>query len=196
MPYQVTTPPASEPVTLAEAKTWLKRDDTTADDTLISDLIGAARAYCERETGRALLTQTVTEYFDGWPSCCTLELALAPVASVTSVGYVADGETSMTYTTWATTEYNTDLVSQPARIVKKENIDYPDLECVPNSVKVIYVAGSTSASADALKEIRVAMRLLLAKWYENREDMQENETNNPRVRSVDVLLRRNRVINF
>jgi uncharacterized phiE125 gp8 family phage protein len=196
MPYQVTTPPASEPVTLAEAKTWLKRDDTTADDTLISDLIGAARAYCERETGRALLTQTVTEYFDGWPACCTLELALAPVASITSVGYVADGETSMTYTTWATTEYNTDLVSQPARIVKKENIDYPDLECVPNSVKVIYVAGSTSASADALKEIRLAMRLLLAKWYENREDMQENETNNPRVRSVDVLLRRNRVINF
>jgi uncharacterized phiE125 gp8 family phage protein len=196
MPYQVTTPPASEPVTLAEAKTWLKRDDTTADDTLISDLIGAARAYCERETGRALLTQTVTEYFDGWPACCTLELALAPVASVASVSYVADGVTDMTYTTWASSNYYTDTVSQPGRIVKKENVDYPDLECVPNSVKVVYVAGSTLATVDALKEIRLAMRLLLAKWYENREDMQENETNNPRVRSVDVLLRRNKVTYF
>ena len=56
MSLQLITPPAIEPVTLAEAKAHLKVD-TTDDDTLITSLIAAARARAEWHTRRAFITQ-------------------------------------------------------------------------------------------------------------------------------------------
>ena len=41
MPLQLTMPPATEPVTLQQAKTWLKVE-TDDEDTLIASLIPAA----------------------------------------------------------------------------------------------------------------------------------------------------------
>ena len=46
MAYSVVTPAASEPITLTEAKNFL-RVDGTDDDTLITALISAAREMCE-----------------------------------------------------------------------------------------------------------------------------------------------------
>ena len=45
----VVTAPSATPITLAEAKTFL-RIDTSDDDTLINTLIGAARDYFEEYT--------------------------------------------------------------------------------------------------------------------------------------------------
>ena len=53
----ILVPPAVEPVTLAEAKTWLKIDDND-DDLLIAGLISSARLTVEALTGLLLLTQT------------------------------------------------------------------------------------------------------------------------------------------
>ena len=46
-------PPAAEPVTLAEARSWL-RVDTTDEDGAIASLISAAREIVEMTTRRAL----------------------------------------------------------------------------------------------------------------------------------------------
>ena len=51
-----TTAPAQEPLSLEEAKTYL-RLSTNHEDALVTTLIGAARGYVEGITGRALLTQ-------------------------------------------------------------------------------------------------------------------------------------------
>lgn len=56
--YKVTVPPTTEPVSLQEAKDWL-RVDWTADDALLSTLISRARSLCEGVTHRALATQTI-----------------------------------------------------------------------------------------------------------------------------------------
>ena len=63
--------PASEPVSLAEAKLFLRveHDD---DDDLIAALIAAARVQVEAQTRRALITQTWRLVRDVWPAggCC------------------------------------------------------------------------------------------------------------------------------
>ena len=51
------TPPANEPVTLEEAKAWLKIE-TADEDTLLLRLIATARQMVEHYTSRAVLEQT------------------------------------------------------------------------------------------------------------------------------------------
>lgn len=52
-----------EPITLSEAKSWLKMDGITADDTLITSLITQIRELAEEVSGRALVVKTI-EYFE------------------------------------------------------------------------------------------------------------------------------------
>ena len=66
MAIDIVTPAASEPITLTEAKNFL-RVDHSDDDTLISALITASRQMCEEYTRRILVTTTVDEYFDKFP---------------------------------------------------------------------------------------------------------------------------------
>lgn len=67
--FVVTTPPAAEPITLAEARLQLKADDSvTTDDTLISALIQAAREHVEKVCERALMPQTWRVSFDTFPA--------------------------------------------------------------------------------------------------------------------------------
>lgn len=57
MRVALVTPPAEEPVTLAEAKLWMKVDGGD-EDALISSLITTARMTAEEYTRRAFVTQT------------------------------------------------------------------------------------------------------------------------------------------
>ena len=50
------TGPATEPLTLAEAKSWLRVDGTT-EDGLIQSLITSARLAVEAATNRLLIAQ-------------------------------------------------------------------------------------------------------------------------------------------
>ena len=65
---QVTTAPAVEPVSTADAKTHLRIPaSATSEDSYIDALVTAARLYVEEYTERKLITQTVTEYRDALP---------------------------------------------------------------------------------------------------------------------------------
>lgn len=191
MPYVVTTPPTTEPISLAEAKLQCRvLSGVLDDDALLAIYIAAARQEAEQKTGRALLTQTITEYFPTWSGC--YELAVYPVQSITSVSYIPDGATDYTPLT-ADTHYFTDLISAPAQVQHPNGFAYPALSERPNPVRITYVAGNTQAS-DVPPTIRQAMLLLIAAYYEHREDAEVLwATSDPRVQASDALLRNNRV---
>ena len=75
------TPPAEEPVTLAELKAWC-RVDTSDDDALITGLGIAAREYVEQALGRQLVTATFDLIYDAFPEAA-IRIPRPPVQSVT-----------------------------------------------------------------------------------------------------------------
>ncbi len=132
MALQLNTPPAAEPVSLAEAKAWLKLD-TGDDDVLVSSLISAARARAEWHTGRAFVTQVWTLWLDGWCDPC-IEIPLPPLQSVSSLTlYARDDSASVL----GAGLYSVDTVSQPGRVVLKPGTVLANLRFV-NAVAIAF----------------------------------------------------------
>lgn len=163
--FKVTTPPAAEPVSLSEAKLHLKVD-TSADDTLISALITAARQHLERHCNSAFVTQTITEVWDSFYK--RNHFSVAPVQSLTSYQYKPEGETT-TYSTTDASLYGLDTFAKPGYIYKLPDTVYPITEDVPDAVRAVYVAGYGSA-ADVPAPIKAAILLVVGDLYEKRQD--------------------------
>lgn len=82
MNLQVIVPPEGEPITVVEAKKFMRVgfDD---DDEIIAGLITTAREMLEAKLNVAMLEQTVTEEFDGGKA--TIRLARSPVVETIEV---------------------------------------------------------------------------------------------------------------
>jgi len=171
MGYVVTSAPATEPLTLDEAKAHLRVDHSDEDD-LITSIIAAARVTVENYLQQKLITQTVVEYFDEFPAD-GIVLTFWPVQSVTSITYTdTDGDTQ----TWDAAEYKVDIYGVfgggPARITEAYSETLPTTRDETNAVAVTYDAGYGAASA-VPAPIKAAMRLLIAEMYEYRLENDE-----------------------
>lgn len=93
MSLAILTPPAVEPVSLAEAKLHL-RVTADAEDALIARLITAARQQVEALCGLALITTAFRQTFEG-PAPNPPDLARGPVQSV---DHVSDDRRSIDFT--------------------------------------------------------------------------------------------------
>ena len=189
MTLTVITPPAFEPLTLAEVKDHLR--DPTSEDPLIEGWIPMAREYVENDTWRALVTQTLDYTLDWFPGI--LLLPRAPVQSVTSITYTDDQGTPQIL---AASEYQTDVLSEPARIMPGFNKSWPTTQAVFNAVQVRFVAGHGNPPTIP-HGVRLAMKLLISHYHQNRGD-QASEIAAARIdgnllRSLDTLLSPHRV---
>ncbi|SNX59730.1 phage conserved hypothetical protein, phiE125 gp8 family [Nitrosomonas ureae] len=189
MPEKLITAPATEPLTLAQAKAHL-RWTSSAEDELIQSLIKAARNLCEEETGRALLPQTWELSLDCFMS--EMRLHRVPVASITSVKFT-DWEGAEQ--TLASTEYVLDNASNSiARVVIAPNKSWPQLYNGINNVRVRYVAGY--ANADAVPEaLKQWMKLQISHWFRNRESVNVGNIVS-KMDFVDNLLNAYRIYNL
>lgn len=206
---KIITPPDSEPVSLDEAKLQL-RVDIDDDDALISALIVAAREHCEQIAGRSFTQQTLELVLDDWPLERKRELTLAaalgagqwnmaldtwprrgeivipmpPLQSVTYVTYkTADGITR----TLGTDQYAVDVDDMPGRITLMNGLNWPSDTLWPSAaIRIRYVAGVSAQEVPA--SVRAAMRLLIAHWYENREEGSAKIRTVPPAFGVNALL--------
>ncbi len=161
MPVYHLTPPAKEPVTLAEARAFL-RDGLNEDDALISSLITAAREWVERETGLCLISRNVVELFDDWPDGASFSLASSPVREVQMLQVEgAEGAAA----TIDAAHYLLDNVSRPARLVRREGRHWPRPGIRAGGIRITLTGGFGAEPQDVPQALRQAVLMQMAVLY-------------------------------
>lgn len=165
------TPPASEPLTLAEAKAHLRVDDST-DDNLIAALITAARQACESYTASALITQSWRLWldrinFEQLIECRVIPLARAPLLSITGVSSFDENGVE---TPFPAANYYSDTASKPGRLVLKDFSTWPSPMRRAAALKIDFEAGYGANTATVPAPIRQGLLQHIAYLYEHRGD--------------------------
>jgi uncharacterized phiE125 gp8 family phage protein len=165
MRVRVVVPPASEPISLEEARLHLKLDvigGTNPDDALIERLISAARKWAEKLTGLALGEQTWEVALDDFPFIATDALPGGPVSEILSVKYREDA--AGTETTLASSRYYLDAFTGSVSLAYGQS--WPSARVVPSGVRILYTVGAEPVDDD----VRAAMLLVIGHLYANREN--------------------------
>jgi len=187
---ELVTAPATEPVTVAEAKSHA-RIETSADDALLSTYITGARQLVEQITGRALITQTWKLTLDNWPGTrvddwwdgvldlpisygesALVEIRKAPFIAISSVATLDESDVS---TAWASSNYYVDKRHGFGRLIKKQGATWPVI--VGRDFGAIQINFTAGYGADPMQvpiALRQAIRDIVAHWYENREAVGES----------------------
>jgi uncharacterized phiE125 gp8 family phage protein len=147
------TDPSVEPITLAEAKLYLKVDHA-ADDLLISELIQAVRQSAENYTGKSTVTQQwrlISHFLAGEG----IRLPMGPVQSVQSVTVIhSDG--------------SSEEITASAYVLMNDRQTLHFSSCPPHEkLEIIYTAGY-GAAEDVPVSIRQGMLAQLAMLYDER----------------------------
>jgi uncharacterized phiE125 gp8 family phage protein len=140
---------------------------TSAEDDLLTAIITASREYVEDITRRALLTQTWDYCLSEWPTSDFIKLPYGNLQTVSSIKWKdTDGtETTLTLTTDYLVETNGEMIG---RIVLPYGVSWPTGDLYPsNPITIRFVCGWTAATLVPYK-IKVAIKLLCAKFYESR----------------------------
>jgi len=180
------TDAASEPISAAEAKTFM-RVSNSSEDTLIGTLIKAARQACELYTGRALITQTWEYNLDRFPSTRAadsdwdgvregpisslftpldyIDIPVAPLIAVSSLKTYDDAGDA---TTMDAGEYIVDTRRTPGRITLARGSTWPVDLRIADAILITFTAGYGAAAAVPGPLVQ-AVYQATAFFFENRE---------------------------
>lgn len=167
----VITPPASEPITLADVKGQLRLDvSDTSEDAELNRYISAVRQRFEELTyGRVCVATTFEEYFPKWNQF--LRLGKGKVSSIVSVHYFDSEDEEQELES-----YRSDLTGIPAVIWKIGG--FPAVsEDRPRPIRVRYVAGYADA-ASVPADIKRGLLGGVGDYYLNRESVDTEKFSN------------------
>ncbi len=169
MQLTLVTKPAAEPVTLQEAKDWL-RVTHVDDDQLIESLIASARNFVQLATHRQLITATWDVKFDDFESY-RIRLPLPPLQSVTSIKYLDVNNVEQTL---ATDQYlvSTGSHESPGEVMPAQGVSWPTTRSQAfHRVTIRIVCGYGSQPEEVDERAKQAVKLLVANGYEVREPL-------------------------
>ncbi len=167
MDYQalkILTAATVEPVTVAEVKIQL-RETGTSFDTMIGTFITAARESIEGILGRTFTHTTYQLFYNEFPK--VIELPMPPYKSpVTHIKYI---DTDGAQQTLSSALYQTDLVSEPGRIIPAYSKTWPSTRNDLNAVEIQYIAGYGAAATDIPQPIRQLVTGIAVDLFEHPE---------------------------
>ena len=172
MGLALTTPPAAEPLTTAEAKSHLAVTSSD-DDAYIDALITSARSAIEAATRRALITQTHTLTRRAFGAEQVL-LPRPPLQSVTSVKYYPSGGGAQE-TLAAGTDYRVNTAGTIGSIERVEGTSWPALADRHDAVEIVFVAGYGAAGSALPAALLHAIRLQLSEMFEPQHSAKRGE---------------------
>jgi len=166
----------SYPVSISDLRSQL-RYDTTSEDSLMTLYIQVASEYLERITGLAIIQRSYTQSFRNFAGNVTglfnfqglslfrgneVMLLRYPVISISSVNYryVDGSEQVLPPAVYFLT------TSKPPRMCLRYGQCWPLTDMTPDSVRVNFTAGYTSASIPP--ELKQAILFTAAHFFENR----------------------------
>jgi uncharacterized phiE125 gp8 family phage protein len=157
------TAPATEPVTLTEAKRQCRLDAAfVAQDDLIDSYIKTARQYLERLVG-PIIMQTWYQYEENWPAWETLCIRKQRLLTVTAVTYIdLDGDSF----TFSADDYTVNIDDwRHGKIVLKPTTAWPtDGLWNINPIRIEFTCGFGAAAA-VDEPIRQAILLYVESLY-------------------------------
>lgn len=159
------SPPAIEPVSLAEAKDFL-RLLASDEDELLGTLVTAARLMVEAASGRMLINQSWRLVLDRWPAGGEIRLPLSPVGSIAAARvYDAGGSAQSVAAPALSLIEGTD----PPLIAVSGAVPVPGRDRAAIEIDVVAGYGATRDLVPA--PLRQAVLRLACRWFEHRGDV-------------------------
>lgn len=188
---QLVTDAAVEPLSVAEAKLFLRIDDTAEDAALLPEMITSARQAVERYARRSLITTTWRYTIDARQldramrraarrmggtaqlprlSLAGVEIVLPrpPVIAISSVKYYGDDDAAVVY---GTGNYRLDTSSDRSpRLCFTYGATLPTVREL-GSFEVNYTSGYGAAATNVPDALVQAVKRVMASRYEHRGDV-------------------------
>lgn len=156
--------PAVEPISLPEMKAYLRLDDDSQEE-LVAGLVKAARLMVECTSRRILIEQRWRVVLDRWPEGGRVMLPLSPLLAVDSVK-VSDASGAMIEV--VPSSVTADAAGDPPSIVVT---DAPAPGKTRNGISIEMRAGYGTSPDAVPATLKLAIKILVAHWFENRGDV-------------------------
>lgn len=163
MNIEITSPAAKQPVSLDEAKDFLRLVDST-DDSTVRRLIVAAAAQVEAVSGVHCISRTARIILHDFPRNGWV-FPVSPVASISSIKYTdVDGNEQ----TVDSGEYLLEGSEYEPRLYLTEDGEWPSTIDQADAVRITAVTGYGDDADDVPPQIKQAILFLVSHWFENR----------------------------
>lgn len=155
----------AEIVTTEEVKEY-SNISTSANDSMISSLIIAARRLCENKANLAFVEKTVSEVYSSFDEFLKFsQLNAMPVKGIASIKYFDKLNSEQTV---LASNYTLDNIRVPAKVNFSTGFSFPDTYDRTDAIKITYTVGLTRD--EDIKLAEVAIKATVAYMYDNPTD--------------------------